>query len=576
MDEALALLTNSANFESLNRDGLNSLDFIFTKESDIFKEVLISVLGHHKFEEINKNYTVERMCEIKKVINSVSADTTKSHDYDTAADTTMVSRISEVIPSMETIDCEDLISTRMRELQLKVAESKKKVERLDQRNKQLKNKVRISDKKLKGCSESRGSEMDSMTNIVSKITSEINAFNNWIHSFRKTSEVLFDTVYNRVSSALGNYYGADASISVSGSYENGLLMPWSDLNIIVTLLRGGRHENKSRSMMLESVQKFSKNITTKNNFVENFTIEERSSLIILKLNMTKQYNNCGVEIIFKYYNNAPYPTNEETVIDYIARYPSIVPIYTVLRAMLHKLTLDDPSLNGLKSVAIVLMIVAYIQQLEYEGTCTSDISIGQLFLNFLFHYSYNFDYYMDSIQCAYSKEVSKSPFVSKNPHKRINALEVCNPYNADIILTKSFRRTCELRQMIKLCYTSIFSQCCCTLSKTMTVTVKLDCNDASKQKSLDRNVMQCAIGELEQFKFVNVNYDAQKPKKFIRKPLKKNAAVYEAKSGSAAKRVISTSVLNFERELSLAKPEQRNEPRLFVLQGLFNFRFETI
>lgn len=576
MTEAYALLTNSANFESLNRDGLNSLDLIFTKELDKFKEVLISILGMQKFENINKNYTEERLCEIKKVINSVSADMTKSHDFDTAADTTMVSRISEVVLSMEAIDCEDLIGAKMRELQFKVTESKKKVERLELRNKQLKNKIKISNKKIKACFESKSVESDAMTNIVDKTTSEINAYNNWIDSYRKTCLVLFDTVYKRVASALTNFYGTDASVSRSGSYENGLLMPWSDLNIVVNFLRVSRNEVKNRNIMMESIRKFSKKITTKNNFITNSSIEERSSLIILKLNMAEQYNNCPVEIIFKNFTTATYPTNDEAVMDYIERYPSVVPIYTVFRAMLHKVTLDDPSLNGLKSVVIVLMIVAYIQQLEYEGTYISNISIGQLFLNFLFHYSYNFDYYLDSIQCAHGKQVHTSPFVSKNPYKRINALEICNPYNADIILTKSFRRTSELRQIIKLCYISVFSQCNCPSTKTVTFSEKVSCDEASEQKIINKEAKQCAITQLEQFRYVNINYDAQKPKKFTKRPLKKSAAGFEMKSNNSANRLVSTTALNFERELSLIKPERRDEPRVFVLAGLLNFRFDHI
>lgn len=94
------------------------------------------------------------------------------------------------------------------------------------------------------CVENKNSETDAMTALISNLSSEIEAYNVWIDIYRKISTPLFEIVYEIVESQLIAFYGFDINISLSGSYENGLIMPWSDLNFIVAFRQKGRYEYK--------------------------------------------------------------------------------------------------------------------------------------------------------------------------------------------------------------------------------------------------------------------------------------------------------------------------------------------
>ena len=569
--EASILITNLADFKLFNREGLNSLDYIFAKDLENIKEVLINVLGLDEFKRVSKLYTDERVMEIKKVINNGAHDAAKSHDFDTMADTTMLSRMSETVPSVDIIGQEEVLMMKMREIQAKTAEVANRVKKLGDKNKKLKLKVKKNEQKTKNCTETKNIEPDPMVSMVTRLTSEINGYNNWVNDYRRASAPLFEDVYGKVSAQLTRFYGSDITISQSGSYENGLLMPWSDLNLVVAF-HHGRNENKNRGLIMEKIKKFSKLLKNKKDFIQNSVIEERSSLVILKLNLTKQYRELTVEVIFKYYVNGAYPSNEETVIQYLQRYPVIKPIYTIFRTMLHKTALDDPSIFGLKSVAVVLIIVAFLQQMEFTSADISELSMGQLFVNFLFYYSYSFDYNAEAIQCSVAKDIDSSPYKLKNPRRRINALEIGNPYNEEIILTKSFKRTGELKQLIKLCYISLFSQCSCPQTKEVSFGDKFNCESPKNKKNFD--ALRQVVDDLERFESVQVNYNAQKVKKFTRRPLQKKAECFESKNPGLAKRKVSTVALNFERELSLVKPEKREGSNYYMIQGLLNFNFE--
>ena len=571
--ETAGLKTKSSNFEPLNRDILNSTKIICIKQLQDIKEVSISDESEYKFEQVNKNYTQDCSHEIKRVINNTSTEGMKSYDLDTVADTTFLSRYSESMPSMDSINSEEILIQKLEELKRKTVESQRKVEDLSARNKHIKNKIVNRTKDRHACSTLKTTRQDPMDAIVSKLTLEIEEYNNWVGNYRKQSTLLFNTIYSKLVNQLNSFFNSEVAIARSGSFDNGLLMPWSDLNMVVTFNRGNKSETRSRTVIMESIQKFSKILTIKNKLVDKFVIEERSSLVILKLSMAQQYRSCAVEIIFKYSGHSSFPNNEEVSEVYLRRYPVIKPLYTVFRSMLHKSTLDNPLLNGLKSVTIVLMITAYLQQLELNDSLTKDISIGQLFLNFLFHYSYSFDYYAESIQCTLARRVKTSPFVYKNPDRQINALEICSPYNAEIILTKSFKRTGELKQLIKLCYISVFDACGCPLNKTVAISPNNN-SDTTEQSALYNCATKKLTAGLEQFDYVSVEYNAQRPKKFIKRPLKKPATGYEAKCRPVTELIVSTTSLNFERELSLVKPQHKNEVRLFMLYGLLNFRFE--
>ena len=56
-----------------------------------------------------------------------------------------------------------------------------------------------------------------------------------------------------------------------------------------------------------------------------------------------------------------------------------------------------------------------------------------------------------------------SRLANKKTDKKLNTLMIVNPYNKNIIITKSFKQTQIMRQTLKLQYISLFSTCSCRL-----------------------------------------------------------------------------------------------------------------
>ena len=548
------------------------MDYIYAKELDQLKTAVQKIVGNQCFESLAKIYTEEKLTELRKVIIPPNNELLKVHDVDTLADTTMLSGLSEILPSVDGIPKDDKLSQKFKELQEKTISAQKRVEKLRKQNKDLKTKLKRNNKHNSTCIEKQKIEAEPMATIISGLTSEIDCYTTWIDGYRRTSKPFFENIYDMIVSHLKAFYGKNITVQKSGSYENGLIMPWSDLNLLVTFHHDARSENRHRNFVIDSTKKFSKVLKTERNTVKSCLIEERNTLLILKLQLTKQFREQNVEIIFKYYTNPAYPSNEEIMHEYLDCYPQARPLYIVFRTILHKARLDDPSLHGLKSVVIFLMIVAYLQNMEISSAKPiGEIPTGELLLNFLFFYSYGFDYYRDYIRCYPVCDTPVMPFGPKDPIKKINSLMIVNPYNDDIILTKSFKRTAELKQLIKLCYISIFSRCSCLSTKTLTIKPKLSLN--SKKASKSDKSFEIFDEGLDDYRAINAKYVHLPAKKGAKRSL--HIAPENIKEINRASFGYSLAAMDeiFQAELELYRPVTAQGMPGYMIQGLFNFNF---
>ena len=370
------------------------------------------------------------------------------------------------------------------------ARKKELKEKLNKKKKEV-NKTSVVNKSInQNCHYTKLAKMNIknknyMSVICKNITRENNNYVAWIDKFQKDSKGFFNGIYNTFQKQLLDYFKKNIKVSISGSIENNLHTPWSDLNIIVTILRSFTSDSQKTNYIIDNSKQFASTLKNNNNFIESYNIEERASLLILTLMLNKEFRCLRVEIIFKYSQNNNYLTHEHIISDYLQHYPVSRKLYLVFRTFLHHKRLDDPSLNGLKSIAIFLMIIAYIQKLQHHNMITKGNSVstekkfhkflnhpkhvGQLFINFLFFYSYNFDFYRDCIFTSPVDEELDLPIFPKNSINKIYSLMIVNPYNKDIILTKSFKRTFELKQCLKLCYISIFQSCFCPSNRHMII-----------------------------------------------------------------------------------------------------------
>lgn len=507
MPQAVMLINNGADTKLAGNDGLSPVDIAFAQNIEPVKTALRTLAdSKQKSEQLNRSSSEERLAEMRRSSNMPNGELLKVHEIETLADTTMLSGMSEILQSIDVANCDDKISLKIRALHEKSLAAQKRVDKLRRRNNELSRRVKSKEASKSKCVDTADMGKDSTTAMMHTLTNEIEAYTNYIDSYRRASQPFFDDIFNLMLSKLRAHFGDSVNVTESGSYENGLVMPWSDLNMVVTFPSDNRSEMRNRNVVIENTKKFSKVMQMERKLVQNCFVEERASLLILKIRLTKAYRQQNVEIMFKYYVNPSYPSNEEIVMDYLDKYDKAKPLYIVFRTILHHARLDDPAVAGLKSAVIFFMIIAYLQHAE----ATSDkplrsMSIGELFLSFLFFYSYGFDYFNECIQSYAVGDAHTETIMQKDPHRRINSLMVLNPYNDDIILTKSFKRTAELKQLLRLCYISLFNTCACANNKTINLKPKLALRSSSK-KQAQEEVSDLYERALEGFKIMEIRY----------------------------------------------------------------------
>lgn len=567
------LINNQADMKIPNSEGLTALDYVFARDMEQVKDAIRASTGVNDFEILSRSYSEEKLSETRKVTHGAGIELLKVHDVDTIADTTMFSGTSEMLHSVDAVPKHDQLKQKIKDLQEKSLTAQIRLNKLRKHNSDLKRHIKEKAQHNVVCVEQSRQDNDPTVEMINGLTTEIESYTNYIDNYRRASEPFFEDIYDLMLGHIRAFFGDHVSVAESGSYENGLLMPWSDLNLVVTFHNDTRAESKHRNSIIDGTKKFSKILQMEQSTVQNCLIEERTSLMILKIKLTKRFKCQNVEIIFKYYVNPSYPNNEEIVNEYLDRYAAARPLYIAFRTILHQATLDDPSMHGLKSAVIFLMIVAYLQHMENTGSKPiSSTSIGELFLNFLFFYSYGFDYYRDCIQCYPISDAPTPSFMLKDPHRKINSLMVLNPYNADIILTKSFKRTAELKQLIRLCYISLFNKCSCSENKTIKIKPKLTLKPSPK-RHIDDSFADIYDQCLDRYKPVDIKYVNQLQRKAPKLSMHiEPESVKETPRTSFA--IPQQSMQEFLcDELEVYRPVSTRDGTGYMIQSLFNFNF---
>lgn len=326
--------------------------------------------------------------------------------------------------------------------------------------------------------------------LYEKTTQKINTYINWLEQYKKFSIPLFKQIEKLIKKKIKNNF-QEISLETSGSYSIDLLMPWSDLNIIVSFDQKFYDFNQE-NLFHKKIKKFVKKLKT-SKIIKNLIYEERSNLDIIKIEMSKQFQNKKVEIIFKHFINNNYPTNEKIIKNFISKYPISKPLYIIFRKILHTQKLDDPSKFGLRTICIYFLIIGFLQNLKYPVSENGKIDeneknrIGELFVNFIYFFSYNFDFNREMINPFFLEGdfSAKKSICFKDFKNKMKSLTILNPYKNSIILTKSFRRTEELKSLFRFVYVSFFQFCSCSERNKIVLKQK---NEESFLKGYDKNI----------------------------------------------------------------------------------------
>jgi hypothetical protein len=326
----------------------------------------------------------------------------------------------------------------------------------------------------------------------------------------------------------------------------GLDMHWSDLNVLVTF----RTRSLTEADILKQVERFNNFLKNTSTSVVRSEFAERKNITLMKLWVNQKLGGKRVEIIFRRFMVQTLPKNDSVIADYLKDYPISRMIYFLVRKLFRLSGLDDPLDGGITSFSILLMIIGFLQMIESSGRkgsdkngskavdsnqsvlstkceeandCSADdllsehnhdkyvsnCRVGEIFLNFIYFYGFSFDYGKNFISTYISRGSKCHPFLIK-PDSALSSLMIVNPYDHNLILTKSFRKTSAMKQLFKLVYNNIFSMCLCgkhcpditaktvTLPKTQIVVSPYDASSITRSNCAELPLFDVSLRQAEQ------------------------------------------------------------------------------
>lgn len=341
----------------------------------------------------------------------------------------------------------------------------KKIFLLKKKNEKLSNQIGLKEKDVKKSKEKKlfskvkkqKKSKTTYSEINLNISKKIIAFYKSVKKNQNLKKPLFIQNKKFIFSLLSKFFGKKIKFKIRGSFKTKLFMDFSNLNILI--------ENvsfKNKNSYFDKIEKFHNFLKSQNNIKTNSFVKN-NSIIILNFFRTDK-NGPQIDLTFKNKINKDFPCNEEIIKKYLENYPISIIFYFCLRKMLNNEKIDDPNENGLNSFCVFLLIIEFLQKINFPvfrkiWLKKDFLMIGIKFLEFFHFYSYTFDFFMDSIK---TKILKNKYNIFKNNNKTNNSqkffLTISNPYRTNIVLTRSFRKTHELQEFFKLSYINFFSE----------------------------------------------------------------------------------------------------------------------
>lgn len=369
---------------------------------------------------------------------------------------------------------------------------------------------------------------------------EVEEYCEWVTRNQSSRRISFRRIFSEIRKIVHAHFNKDCKLLWTGSFAVGLDLPWSDANLELRFFR------KPDPIQIET---FTQKCKDMSKLFSSVLLEQKEHIMILTLNMSKEFQEQIVEIIFRQQKPRESVEKEELITNYLIEYPLVRPLYLVIRSLLHHQYLDDPSTGGLVGFALLFMIVSFVQSLEgsqsgdlksaakspdslglgiirsgqdlfsknkkplsprrvshvpeietekeslfslYRGeqtlplkrelflnedrsTCRSQSNpgqrqLGEALLSFFYTFGFSFDYCRVGIRPLTFSAQQGSPFVPKTFGDRyMGSLTVIHPHSKDLIITKNFKRTSDLKSFLQKCYLAYLSECRCNSDKEVTI-----------------------------------------------------------------------------------------------------------
>ncbi|KAL8754177.1 MAG: hypothetical protein Q9184_005194 [Pyrenodesmia sp. 2 TL-2023] len=153
----------------------------------------------------------------------------------------------------------------------------------------------------------------------------------------------------------------DSSVQVKGSHSTGLAMPWSDIDLAILLPavqeEAAAHRKsptglKYQKLYLKTLRKLRRSFAKD----PEFSVNEESLVIHARVPIVRVvHRRTGLEVQIQIQTG--FAQQQQYTLAYLAEFPTLRPLYFVLRSSLHIRRLNTTHAGGLGSYALLIMIV---------------------------------------------------------------------------------------------------------------------------------------------------------------------------------------------------------------------------
>ena len=253
-----------------------------------------------------------------------------------------------------------------------------------------------------------------------------------------------------------NEISEDYEVKLYGSYATGLCLPWSDLDVVLV-------NKKGLQQPMLNLKAFCEVLSTKN-WVYVIKLIENTSIPIVKINSTDEYNNMKIDISVQ--SEKHYGLKcVELVNSYLKEYIVLEPLILALKTILKNANLNDPYRGGLSSYGLILMVVSFIQsKIDSNTYPEGEDLIGKTFYGFLNHYGIYFDYNNYVILTYPINDIDKDlvdPTPNFNFGPNMHELIIVDPLNKQNNVAKSTHQFMNMKMAFMIAFMVTKEECEC-------------------------------------------------------------------------------------------------------------------
>jgi len=171
---------------------------------------------------------------------------------------------------------------------------------------------------------------------------------------------------------------------VYGSFATGLILPHSDLDIVITNIQ------VPSVVALQNLKARVEELTQ----VESVDAILSATIPVLKICFSLGKSKVNVDLTVQDDNHRGI-TSAQFVSKLVSRFPTLMPVFLALKQLMFFCNFHEPYKGGLSSYGLFLMTAFYYQEQTAEWRAviaTNKQSLGKIFMDLLYFYAYEFDY----------------------------------------------------------------------------------------------------------------------------------------------------------------------------------------